>query len=52
MGRETEGRQKRRKHELRKKEKVGWGEMKMSGLYREAPLGEGQPSPWTGKLRG
>lgn len=25
--------------------------MKTSALYREAPLGEGQPSPGTGKLR-
>ena len=24
---------------------------KMSGLYREEPLGEGQPSPWAGKFR-
>uniref|UniRef100_A0A0V1KHR0 Uncharacterized protein n=1 Tax=Trichinella nativa TaxID=6335 RepID=A0A0V1KHR0_9BILA len=23
----------------------------MSGLYREEPLGEGQPSPWAGKFR-
>jgi hypothetical protein len=27
-----------------KKRKV----VKMSGLYREEPLGEGQPSPWPG----
>ena len=27
------------------------GETKMSGLYREEPLGEGQPSPWAGKFR-
>ena len=26
-------------------------ETKMSGLYREEPLGEGQPSPWAGKFR-
>jgi hypothetical protein len=26
-------------------------ERKMFGLYREEPLGEGQPSPWTGKFR-
>lgn len=24
---------------------------KVSGLYREEPLGEEQPSPWAGKLR-
>jgi hypothetical protein len=24
---------------------------KMSGLYRNEPLGEGQPSPWAGKFR-
>jgi hypothetical protein len=24
---------------------------KISGLYREEPLGEGQPSPWAGKFR-
>ena len=23
----------------------------MFGLYREEPLGEGQPSPWAGKFR-
>jgi hypothetical protein len=23
----------------------------MSGLYREGPLGKGQPSPWAGKFR-
>jgi hypothetical protein len=27
------------------------GETKMSGFYREKPLGEGQPSPWAGKFR-
>lgn len=27
------------------------GETKMSGLYREEPLGEGQPSPWAGEFR-
>ena len=27
------------------------GKTKMSGLYREEPLGEGQPSPWAGKFR-
>lgn len=27
------------------------GETKMSGLYREKPLGEGQPSPWSGKFK-
>jgi hypothetical protein len=26
-------------------------ETKMSGLYREEPLGEGQASPWAGKFR-
>ena len=25
--------------------------MKKSELYREEPLGEGQPSPWAGKFR-
>ena len=29
----------------------GSGVTKMSGLYREEPLGEGQPSPWAGKFR-
>jgi hypothetical protein len=27
------------------------GETEMFGLYREEPLGEGQPSPWAGKFR-
>lgn len=27
------------------------GDTKMSGLYREEPLREGQPSPWAGKSR-
>jgi hypothetical protein len=26
-------------------------ETKMSGFYREEPLGEGQPSPWARKVR-
>ena len=26
-------------------------ETKMSGLYREEPLEEGQPSPWAGKFK-
>ena len=34
-----------------KREKVRGGESKKSGLYREEPLGEGQPSPWAGKFR-
>ena len=46
MGRETEGRGQREKGEREKRE-----EIKMSGLYREEPLGEGQPSPWAGKFR-
>lgn len=25
-------------------------EVKLSGFYREKPLGEGQPSPWAAKL--
>jgi hypothetical protein len=27
------------------------GEIKMSGLYREEPLGEGQTISWAGKVR-
>ena len=42
----TEGRGERRR---RKKEKER--ESKMSGVYREEPLVEGQCSPWTGKVR-
>jgi hypothetical protein len=34
------------------REKRGGGlEATMSGLYREDSLGEGQPSPWTGKFK-
>ena len=44
-------------------EKYAWGggdsvrgikerkKTKMSGLYREEPLGEGQPSPWAGEVK-
>lgn len=32
------------------REGKGWA-AKMSGLYREEPLGEGQPCPWTGEFR-
>ena len=35
--------------EREEKEKRG-RRLKLSGLYREEPLGEGEPSPWSGKL--
>lgn len=51
MGRETEGGGRREESMSSERRKKWGGEMKMSGLYREAPLGKGQPRPWTGKLR-
>ena len=36
--------------EKEKRRKGGSKETKRSGLYREAPVGEGQPSPWAGKV--
>ena len=32
-------------------EEGGEGGGKLSGFYREEPLGEGQPSPWAAKFR-
>ena len=64
MGRETEGRGKNlpreketergrlRDTETQRRETERMrGETKMSGLYREEFLGEGQFSPWAGKFR-
>jgi hypothetical protein len=51
-GRQGVGREKE-KEQCRKKAQwqVGWGWTKMSGLQREEFLGEGKPSPSTGKSR-
>ena len=44
--REKEGAHRERNEEEREREKT-----KMSGLYMEEPLGEGQPSPWAEEFR-
>jgi hypothetical protein len=45
----THAKKKRRKKKRRKKRRRR--KRKKSGLYREEPLGEGQPSPWDGKFK-
>jgi hypothetical protein len=52
MGREK-GERKRETVWAQREEKEGEreGETKMSGLYREELLGEGQPSTWTRKFK-
>ena len=41
----------REKHTQRKKRRRRDTHTRISELYREDPLGEGQPSPWAGKFR-
>ena len=47
-GREEEERKRRRRR--RRRRRRGGQNEKMSGLYREEPLVEGQPNPWAIKL--
>jgi hypothetical protein len=46
--REKMGEEKKKKHDQRGEKR---GEIKISGLYRNEPLGEGKFSPWPGNSR-
>jgi hypothetical protein len=48
--REREGKEGERERRERGREGERERARKMSGFYREKPLGEGQPSPWAAKL--